>query len=204
MASLTDLQKLFERVRDSKHSSFYRDFYSNVKTTPSTAHEWESLPLLKKSDIAAVPFKKRMYIEPSEVDIVRLTSGTSSSGVLSMPRAKMPYTDAERSFMPVDCYMGFLLPHRVYDNYTRPGARFIGGDPARLDMSARLAAAAEIEGIGALPSTLIAFAGPLAAAYDIRRIKHLCQNGDSATKLQLMALQKLYPGVETIVSCYGS
>ncbi len=204
MASFLDLQKLFERVLSSEHSSFYRDLYRDHQGTIPTMSEWESLPLLKKSDIARVPLKERIYIDPKEVDLVRLTSGTSSSGVLAMPRAKMSYTTAERSFMPVDCYMGFLLPHRVYDNYTRPGARFIGGDPARLKESAALAAKMGIEGIGGLPSTLIAFAEHLSAVYDSTRIRHLCFNGDVCTKLQRATLARLYPGVQTAVSSYGS
>ncbi len=205
MASLPQLQELFTRVYNSTYSSFYRNFYGpSVSVAPDTLLTWESLPLLTKADVIRTPYNERIFISPSEVDIVRMTSGTTSSGVLAIPRAKMPYTKAEASFMPVDCYMGFLLPHRVYDNYTKPGARFIGGDPARLAESAALAAHMGIEGIGALPSTLIAFAEPLSAVYDINRIRHLCFNGDVCTKLQHSALSKLYPSVKTMVSAYGS
>ncbi len=204
MADISRLKNLYERSISSSYSSFYRDFYAGrVARAPENVHDWTSLPLLTKADIAAVSYKKRIFINPEEVDIVRLTSGTTSAP-LPIPRIKMPYTDAERLFMPVDCYMGFLLPHRVYDNYTRPGARFIGGDPARLRESAGLASKMSIEGIGGLPSTLIAFAEPLAAVYDINRIRHLCFNGDICTKLQRRALTRLYPSARSMVSSYGS
>lgn len=205
MARLDELQDLYERVIASSLSSFYRDFYANTSVDlPLTHEQWRRMPLLQKSDIARVPFEQRIFVERSEVDIVRLTSGTTSSRVLAIPRVHMPHTEAERHLMPVDSYMGFLLPHRVYDNYTRQGARFVGGDPARLDESARLASSMKIEGIGALPSTLIAFAKPLAALYDITRIRHLCLNGDICTAPQRAALKTLYPGVQTMVSSYGS
>jgi phenylacetate-coenzyme A ligase PaaK-like adenylate-forming protein len=198
----SQLQALYERAVSSPYSNFYRERLTGQ--APATYAEWQMLPLLTKSDIARVPFYERIFIPWEEVDLVRLTSGTSASGVLAVPRARMSYTPAEARLMPVDRYMGFLLPHRIYDNYTRPGASFVGGDPARLAHSARLAARMEIEGIGALPSTLIAFAEELQNVYDIRRIKHLCFNGERCTSLQRSALARLYPGASSMVSSYGS
>lgn len=205
MASLSQLADLYARVLASPYSDFYRSFFASRAPASIVARsDWESLPYLTKADIAAVPYHNRIYVEPRDVDIIRLTSGTSASGVLAIPRVRMPYTEAEADLMPVDRCMGFLVPHRVYDNYVRPSATFVGGDPARLEASAAIAAAVGIEGIGALPSTLIAFAAPLAARYDITRIRHLCFNGDVCTPLQRASLETLYPGVVSRVSSYGS
>lgn len=203
MATLQELTALYERAVSSPHSRFYRDFFA-ARPAPSTLAEWRALPLLTKQDIVAVPFDERIFVDPGKVDLVRLTSGTTSANVLAIPRAEALYTEAERDLIPADSYIGFLLPHRVYDNYAKPGTRFIGGDPARLAESAHLAASIEVQAVAGLPSTLIPFAGQLSRVYDINRVRHLCLNGESATKMQRAMLKTLYPGVQTMVSSYGS
>lgn len=207
MELLERLQDVLSRVLESQHSSFYRNFYAGTFTDPGflkSYAEWESIPFLTKADISHVPYESRIFIDRREVEMIRLTSGTTKTGVLAMPRVKMPFTPWEAPLLPVSSCMGFLVPHRIYDNHIPPGCRFIGGDPANLRMSARLARLAEVEGLAGLPSTLIAFAPILAKEYDMRHIRHLCLNGDVCTKLQRAALERLFPRVQAMVSSYGS
>ncbi len=202
MATLTELREIVRRVAASERSDFYTDRLRDVDI--QSWDDWSQLPLLTKADIQRVPFEDRIFVDPSEVAIVRLTSGTTSSDVLAIPRVQMPHTDHERTIMPVRSFMGFLLPHLVHDNHAAPTTKFIGGDPARLTASAYLAARMEIEGLDGLPSTLIAFAGPLAAVYDTRRITHLSLVGERCTKMQREALERLYPSVRSISIVYAS
>ena len=201
MATLEKIRSGFQRAILSSHSSFYRDLYGHARSFPPefprTWDEWESLPLLSKNDIQSVPFHQRVFITETEMDVIRMTSGTTGK-ILTIPRNNIRPVPELDALLPYSRIMGFFYPHHIFGVYGRPNLVFVGGDSARLDASAVLAARAEIEIIFGLPSLLLAFAEILAQRYDIRRIRRLMLQSDICTKLQEKVLRVLYPSAELV------
>lgn len=207
MVELSTLRRAFQRAMTSPYSSFYRDLYASrmpfSADFPRTWDEWASLPFLTKKDMQDVSFYGRQFIPVNHVDVIRMTSGTTSSGILLMPRANFRYIPRLHESMPCLRMMNFFFPHHTAGVYKIPDMQFIGGDAARLEMSAALAARIQIDAIGGMSSLLIAFAPVLAQRYDTARIRWLALSSDKCTGLQEKALHRYYPNAK-IVNIYTS
>lgn len=74
----------------SEASNFYRDKYIGNEAVQSVLHgdlgKWGEVPFLIRREIQDANFFERLYVNESEVDIIRPTSGTSGMGVLPIPR----------------------------------------------------------------------------------------------------------------------
>lgn len=201
MATLGQLRKTLHDVLRSHLSSFYRDFYAGRvpvdQEFPRSWSEWESLPILTKTDLQRVPYYERLYVPEKQIYRIHQTSGTTGTGITILPRTRITYHEELLRHIRVSSYMGFMYPHSGYEMFTAPGTRFIGGDPARLEISAALAAKMRVDGIAVASASLaIEFAAALGRRYDLSRIASIFLQSDVCTKTQRAALMRLYPNAK--------
>lgn len=204
MKDFEKLQSVLRRVLGSDRSSFYREFYNGhagAAPLPSTLDEWEALPLLSKQDILKKPYYERLFIPIEDIDLIRVTSGTTGSGFLCFPRSEtwtVPELNAlGRPRLTLAFFNPFRLASEAYRG-DRSTMRCIGGDPARLAATAALAAKAGVDCISGAPGFVLAFVPFLSPVYDLSNIEQLELSSDRCTPMQYEALKRFFPNARII------
>jgi len=77
-------------VLESTESVFYRNHFEknevDIGEIKKEEYEWEKIPLLTRNDVQEMTVKERMFRPWSDLDALRVTSGTSGFGVIVVPR----------------------------------------------------------------------------------------------------------------------
>ena len=202
---MNPLEKAYRAYRQgvsNPHSDFYRNLYGPLVLQtefPSSPGEWERVPFLTKRDILRVPYHKRIFVPKEEVVDIRLTSGTSSIGMLCLPRAALRERDFETALGRGKSSMTFLyLTH--HSSYIRRNAGafrpLVAADRMNLPASAHLAAQMNVDSIFGAASILISFAPYLQQYKHAEKILVLELGLERYTSLQLQTLGKFYPNAD--------
>src|SRR3989338_549234 len=110
MLSLEQLKSLVAQATKPAGSQFYRDFYKMQTSDPAlqieTMEEWRKLPAVTKYDLIACPLKERSFLPLSQLDHLRISSGTSGKPPLFSPRTdvrnmeyRLKYHDFKNAFL---------------------------------------------------------------------------------------------------------
>ena len=208
MASLGYIRRKLHEVISSPYSTFYADIYRGkiniAEDFPRTWAAWESIPPISKIDLMRVPYEKRTFIPLNELERIHQSSGTTGVGLVIVPKPDIPYIEEFTERARMTSFIGFMYPHAINTKFIRPGCAFIGGDPARLEASAALAAAMHIDGIAAgTASIIIEFAPVLEKRYNLSKIKTLFVQTDVCRDAHRIILHKYFPNAK-IVMMYAS
>lgn len=191
------LRRIFAEAYNNPHSDFYRALYAARGFSPSAhfpqdAEEWQALPFLSKDEMVAVPLEHRTFIPKEEVLFYRNSSGTSGRGLAMIPRNFIPDLSYRRKH--TQRFMDFLTPHHfAHLSAERAGIQMVDGDVYDFPTSAKLAAAADIDGISAIASILTAFIPHLTAAMDTTRIRYIFLWGERISRAKRELLYSTFP-----------
>jgi len=204
----TRLAAIFEHVRNSSLSDFYRTLYKDVSSdTIATLKDFETLPFVTKSLIQSVPFWDRIYIPESDVTTIVSTSGTSGSGPLFIPQTR-PYNcplylKSLTATIPLRM-LQFFGPCQLYET-SFGGHSFdqvVHGDLGNLRASAQLAAGARVNALDLIASTLEQLI-PELERYDVPRHIRLVEiDGERLSPRQKAHFSETFPNA-VIYNTYG-
>jgi phenylacetate-coenzyme A ligase PaaK-like adenylate-forming protein len=202
MNDLTAACETFERVLKSERSAFYRDFYARrgYDAHPRTPQQWAAVPTLSKADIIAVPVMERLFLTLRDIDTIRLTSGTTGTGILIMPRQFASKSLPALNRMPAKRVLSFY--YHTAALAARHEAQILSGDRMDMRASAHLAAAADIDGLAGPASVVLAFAEHLDAAHRARIIL-VRSDSERTSAPQEELLRRHYPNAR-LMSYYAS
>lgn len=206
MNALERAREVFRRSVESEYSSFYKDLYSGHLEPgfdPNTEQKWRRIPLLSKADIIAVPCLKRVFVPYQKIDEIWSTSGTTGSGICSVPRIELRHIPLEEN-IDGRIYLCFHLSANRQRMYlpNLSSVKVMVADRSNLGATAALAARFGIDAISSPASAAIAIAPHLRARMDLGKIKKIQLIHERCTPLQLHALKDLYPQAR-IVSYYA-
>lgn len=197
-----ELEILLRSLRDSSHSSFYRDWWGDAAEGyfRLTSASWQRVPLLPRDAIMAVPFWHRSYVPRNEVPFTRNTYGTSGRMILITPRTVSgSYDDPYREMGLLRIMSFFASGYHEFPRSAIPEMQMWFGDVSNLPVSARIAAHARIDSLYITPYTALLFAPLLAQLGAVERIRAVQLTGERCSPLQFERLQQLYPNA----SVYG-
>ena len=196
--NLEQLRQAFWYAYDNPQSGFYKEFYRARGLAPSqgfpqTVQEWETIPLLTKEDIAAVPLERRLFVPRDNVPSYRVSSGTSNRGIVLIPRTYVRDFAYWRRFIS----RGMLFhksPHLQRTAAQRAGLVTIDADPGDLRTTAQLVALAEVDGfLGISPSVLTALIPHLEELFDLSRIRCIELSGERVSAAKHELFRKKFP-----------
>ncbi len=82
-------REVLARVLGSRESSFYRAKYAGHPAAQDFLRgqaSWETIPFLTRAELQGSAFFDRLFVPKKDVEAIRVTSGTSGTGVIIMPR----------------------------------------------------------------------------------------------------------------------
>ena len=157
MTHLTQqLNTMYTYATQSVLSDFYRTFYGESALPHiESITDWQTLPLLTKSDLVATPWRQRCFIPYAEVDCVRCSSGTSGSKPLVCPRTRftledLPFYRDTLGSQHVNAMMTFVHPLHLAEITLKEASLnipVIGADITNLEGSARLAKSLKVDAL---------------------------------------------------------
>ncbi len=213
MMSFNQIKELVALTTGKEGGQFYRRLYGLRPDAPSikinSLGDWESLPLLTKDDLLAVPLKDRSFLPISKIDHLRPSSGTSGKGALFSPRTylrEMDYRLAYHDFKrPIVSYTVPMMPHwhEQFQQAHGIAGCSISFDPKNPAACARLA---RIAGADAL--SFFAFHVPLIAPHLVREgiaehIRFIEIAGEACTRALFEFMRQTFPRA-LILPFYGS
>lgn len=195
------LQAVVQSVWDSPHSHFYRMFWEKQNvTSPNASDEtaWKDIPLISRKDFESVlDPSKRLYVDMKDVEILRTTSGTTSSIPFYFWRNYFPtylyrwyYQEGARrgiSFYPYQNFMTMVFSAR------EKGVSLVCGDTHNLVDSARLAKDADVDLLIATPTLAYVFSDYLEKEGYISNIRFLVLCGEYCSSSMYRVLKERYP-----------
>ncbi len=196
---------VFKSCMENEYSSFYRNLYAGrlaAGYSLDTEREWQRIPLLSKADIIAVPCLKRIFVPYQRIDEVWSTSGTTASGICTVPRIELRHIPLESNAVGRTYLCFHLSANRQRMYLPDPSVKIMVADRGNLEATAALAARFGIDAIAAPASAAIAIAPHLRARMDLANIRKIQLIHERCTLLQLRALEGLYPQAR-IVSYYA-
>lgn len=141
------LNSIYQYATTSTRSAFYRNHYgSEGPKTITSQRDWAALPPIDKTTLLATPLLERLFVDYREVDLFRMTSGTTGKKPLVIPRNRYTAFDVHFSTdHPVTCSLNFFQPHHSLRTTAAGGPDgkrpiIISGDPSDLAGSVALAA----------------------------------------------------------------
>lgn len=143
--SLEQRSELLRFALESPHSDFYRRHLSPAPALPLLDEDaWRRLPLVTREEISAVNFWDRLFVPPSEVTMVRPSSGTSGRSVMLTPRAgpRSFYGRLTDSGVAVTGLLSYVNPHHMQEEFLVTDGSIvpvIGVDPQFPEMCVRIA-----------------------------------------------------------------
>ncbi len=213
MMNFNHVKELVALATRKEGGQFYRHLYG-IRSDASpiqinSPEDWETLPLLTKDDLIAVPLRDRSFLPMSKVDHLRPSSGTSGKGPLFSPRTylrEMDYRLAYHDFKrPIVSYTVPMMPHwhEQFQQAHGIASCSISFDPKNPAACARLA---RIVGADAL--SFFAFHVPLIAPHLVHegiaeRIRFIEIAGEACTRALFEFMRETFPHA-IILPFYGS
>ncbi|TSC70343.1 MAG: phenylacetate-CoA ligase [Parcubacteria group bacterium Gr01-1014_49] len=208
------LRAFLSRTVESPISSFYRDRFlaSGISAESVTdQHSFQKLPFLTRAELESVSPLQRTYVPQEEVLFASYTSGTTSGKPLITLFSDIERYDVNIShgypvsralvvnpvFLKNLSYV-FLRMARESD----PPLSVTYGDSQNLVNSAILARETACDMLVATPTLALHLAGPMAAHYDVSKIKLISLASESLTRAKRAQLSALYPAAR-IANVYG-
>ncbi len=208
-----DAAEIVTYVTGEARSKFYRNLYG-LRPEDSPLHiqskeEWSALPFLTKADLLAKSLAERSFIPLSEVDHLRVSSGTSGKGVLFSPRThvrEMDYRLHYHNFK--NAFMAFTTPmmphwHAMFQKEHGCLPRIIAYDPANPSASVQLAKAAGIDGMSVFIFHITAIGEEMKRFGCANKIRLLEVTGEMCTRAQFEYMRETFPHA-TIIQSYNS
>lgn len=202
------LKKVLEGPCDFYREKYTREHVDAFAIAEGVGH-WDSLPFLTRSDIQRVPFWNRLFTSADEIDLIRVTSGTSGMGILPVPRTQR-YPRGEifdksylkrKNFKRAATFSGAQC---LYAGMFRDllGIDLLQLDPGNTPVSNALLAEYMPEVILGFPYTITAMLPHLSQRV-IDSIKMVILFGEYCSPSQLQLMRKAFYGAE-VVSEYAS
>lgn len=208
-----DAAEVVTYVTGKTRSTFYRELYGLRPEDPAlrieSKEQWESLPFLTKTDLLAKSLTERSFIPLSEIDHLRVSSGTSGKGVLFSPRTHVRDMDYRLTYHNFEnAFMAFTTPmmphwHELFQKEHGHLPRVIAFDPANPSASVRLAQAAGVDGISVFIFHVTAIGEEMKRLDFAHQIRLLEVTGEMCTRAQFEYMRDTFPNA-TIVQSYNS
>ena len=183
--------------------SFYTRKYGGTQLAQSVTRgevPWEKLPYLTRGEIQNTPFTDRLYKPLSEIDALRVTSGTSGAGIMIIPR--LGYADVDDAtshhayFTRYDIRSwatfssAFFFSHiKWLKNHNLQSMQL---DPSDMSFSARVVGLFRPDMLAGFPYALTVLA-PMLPKQATDSIRAILLFGERASQLQRSFLKKTFP-----------
>ncbi len=208
-----DAAEVVTYVTGETRSIFYRELYGlrpeNSALRIESKEQWEALPFLTKTDLLAKSLAERSFIPLSEIDHLRVSSGTSGKGVLFSPRTHVRNMDYRLKYHTFEnAFMAFTTPmmphwHELFQKEHGHLPRVIAYDPANPVASVRLAQSAGVDGMSVFIFHITAIGEEMKRLGFAQHIRLLEVTGEMCTRAQFEYMRDTFPHA-TIVQSYNS
>jgi phenylacetate-coenzyme A ligase PaaK-like adenylate-forming protein len=216
------LRSLLERAWADDFSAFYRgrfevagvaeEAYRRGLAADDLGPLLESLPTLRRAELAAAPAASRTYVAPGDVRFFGYTSGTTSGAPLVVPFAKVERYWFEPSlgrdvrrpliiYPPLNGNFGHTFVQQCAEAAQPVTPVF--ADFRQLANAAVLARETEVDAVYATPTIAALAAEHLERHYDLSRIKLLALGSETLTAPRREELSRRYPNA-AIANLYAS
>jgi phenylacetate-coenzyme A ligase PaaK-like adenylate-forming protein len=210
MLSFTALQSLVRHYTDPSHPGVYRRLYKLGEGAGPiqivAPAEWRALPMITKEALSAETLETRSYLPLSELDHLRVSSGTSGAPPLFSPRThvrgmeyRLDYHDFQGAFLAFTVPM---MPHWHARFQKEHGMlpRVISFDPRFPRASIRLARAAGVTALSVFVYHMSDIAELMEEMDMSAQIRFIEITGEICTRAQLAHMQRVFPHA-TILQC---
>ena len=208
-----DAAEIVTYVTGKTRSTFYRELYGLRPEDPAlriqSKEQWEALPFLTKADLLAKSLAERSFIPLSEIDHLRVSSGTSGKGALFSPRTHVRGMDYRLAYHTFEnAFMAFTTPmmphwHEMFQKEHGRLPRVIAYDPANPLASVRLAKSAGVDGMSVFIFHITAIGEEMKRLGCTDQIRFLEVTGEICTRAQFEYMRGTFPRA-TIVQSYNS
>ena len=212
MMQFEQLQSLVTRCTASGGPLLYRSLYNMSTDAPRTVSswkDWHALPFLDKDFLIQTPFTERIWEQYSDIDHLRVSSGTSGKPPLFSPRTylrgmdyRMKYHDFKK---PILAFGVPAMPHWHEHFQTEHGLQpnSILFDPKNADTSIRL-----MHATGADSISVFAFHMPIIGAAVEKegigdQVRFIEIAGEACSRTLFEYMQRVFPNA-TIIPFYGA
>ena len=213
MLNFGQLQSLTEHVTDPAGGQFYRKLYKMLPGDPSlkigSLKEWQSLPLVTKEALGAVPLKDRLFIPMPLVDHIAVSSGTSGRSPLFNPHTNERNQEFQFEYhdfkTPIMAFGGPMIPHQ-YERFMRQNGipeRVVAFDPKNPKASVILARAAGVDSLSLFLYQVHAAGEHMKKEKMNERIRFIDVVGETCSQVFYEYMRKTFPKAK-IVSSYGA
>jgi phenylacetate-coenzyme A ligase PaaK-like adenylate-forming protein len=198
-------------VLESTESNFYRNVYGEkvdeLKRISQEKDEkmWRNVPFLSRGDIQRFPLDERLYVPHANLDAIRVTSGTSGGGILTMPRMSLSVKHKEHlTSRRVKKMATFSGGHFLYaKEYKKElGIDSIQLDPANIKTASLICEKYNPDVLFGFPYALSSLA-PMLSKNSAGSVRAVCLFGEWCSNLQWQFLHDAFPNA-IMVSEYAS
>lgn len=193
------LNRVYHSVCTSERSNFYRALYgANRPAHIESYDDWESLPCVTKEFIREWSLVSRIYLPYEEIEVMKITSGTSGKEPLVFPRIRPPrYHNHFDALHPTSCILNFFPPQHLMqrgrDDAKVSTLTVIDGDAATIDGTVRFALHAGLDHIMCTPSLLDVLMPALERNGATDNIKRIELGGERVTPSIYRRLRETFP-----------
>lgn len=210
-SNLKRIKKVLDFVSKSRYSSFYRDKYKkagiNLGKAANSWVDFEKLPFLEKDELLACDPHERTYLPKSEIDTIRVTSGTTNQNnplitfdSSSLSRNYRYSTDnviqgnvKSILFFKPTLQSNYTLQNLYHSIYSqKKKLKVVIGDQSKLELTAKIASAAEIDAIFTTSSALYYLIPYLKKIYDTSKIKFISLGGEYCSEQKQMLFREVF------------
>lgn len=208
--TFAELKKILNEIWQSPFSDFYRRHFAKHGFNPEALKnpaDWQKVPFLSRSDLQKTDLFERLFDDWGNLIALRVSSGTTSSKFLVVPRTNYPDEDRAEALsnIGVKGLLSLSQYHRSYNGKKMLGKRkvvLMSGDVHDLKRSAAIFKKLKLDSIVAAPSILILCHPFLKETNALFQIKALLTEGEYCTPFQWQKIRRIYPKVK-LLQFYG-
>lgn len=212
MHTFDDLRRLVAHATEPG-KTFYREHYRLADDTLALAleniDEWRALPYIDKDVLTRTPLASRQFVPPGIYDHLRASSGTSGKPPVFTPRTYLRAMEYRRQYhdfkKPIIAYMVPAAPY-WHEHFAAQGGHAVSAivlDPKHMDVTARIAKAADADAISTFAYHIIPLGEALKNVGHAERIRFIEICGESCTESLFAYMRKTFLHA-TIIPFYGS